>query len=217
MLNLVFFSHQFPLSHSHPFLLPSTGTAQATRLGAAHVAAHQVALSVWLVVALMLDSNAVGAQILASRHYCPQRPPSATLRSLLRYQAKLAVGQGLLATVLVLTVLVPLVPATMSTDAAVRFHLQQLLPTVAGQQLLVSCTLVTEALAATTRQFTFLAVGTIAATVLSIWQLQGPTTVTGLWNRGIVTLFVGRWLTASLALWRALRVSPNKASPRPST
>ena len=176
------------------------------------MAAHQVALSVWLVVALMLDSNAVGAQILASRHFRIKQPPSSTLKSLLRYQAKLAIGQGLAATALVLAVLAPLVPVTMASDAAVRFHLQQLMPTLAWQQMLVSCTLMTEALAAATQQFTFLAVGTIGATVLSIWQLQGPTTVTGLWNRGIVTLFLGRWLTASLALGRALRPPPNETA-----
>lgn len=181
-------------------------TAQATRLGQAHVAAHQVALSVWLVVALMLDSNAVGAQILASRYFQPDKHrQSSTFFSLLRYQAKLALAQGVGATILITTVLAPLVPVTMGTDQVVRYHLQQLLPTLALQQILVSCTLVTEALAAATQQFTFLAVGTVAATALSVWQLQTPTTVTGLWNRGIVTLFVGRWITASLALRRALK------------
>lgn len=166
------------------------------------MAAHQVALSLWLLVALTLDSNAVAAQILASRHY---KGPSTTFRSLLRFQAQLAVGQGLLATFLISTVLAPFIPHVMGTDAAVRGHLQQLMPALAGQQLLVSCTLVTEALATATQQFTFLAVGTVLATVLSIWQLQTPTTVAGLWNRGIVTLFAGRWLTATLALARALR------------
>ena len=161
----------------------------------------------------MLDSNAVGAQILASRHYQRNQPVSFAFVSLLRYQAKLAIGQGLAATAIVMTVLVPFVPLAMTSDSTVRFHLQQLLPTLAWQQLLVSCTLVTEALAAATQQFTFLAVGTIGATVMSIWQLQGPTTVTGLWNRGIISLFVGRWLTASLALWRALSNSPPTDTP----
>jgi len=188
-------------------------TAQATRLGPAHVAAHQVALSVWLVVALMLDSNAVGAQILASRYFRPRaHRQSATFFSLLRYQAKLAIGQGVGATVLIATILAPLVPATMGTDKMVQYHLQQLLPTLALQQILVSCTMVTEALAAATQQFTFLAVGTVLATVLSIWQLQTPTSVTGLWNKGIVTLFLGRWVTASLALWSALRVKKRETT-----
>lgn len=44
-------------------------TARATRLSAEHVAAHQVALSVWLVFALILDGAAVAAQVLMSRSY----------------------------------------------------------------------------------------------------------------------------------------------------
>ncbi|KAL3920605.1 MAG: hypothetical protein SGILL_003179 [Bacillariaceae sp.] len=42
-------------------------TARATRIGSAHVAAHQVGLSVWLCFALMLDASAVSAQVLMSR------------------------------------------------------------------------------------------------------------------------------------------------------
>jgi MATE family multidrug resistance protein len=180
-------------------------TARATRLGPAHVAAHQVALSVWLVVALALDSNAIGAQILASRHFSPTIvKQSKSFFSLLRYQAKLAVGQGVLASIIIATVLTPLVPMAMGTDSLVKYHLQQLMPALALQQVLVSCCLVTEALAAATQQFTFLATGTILATALSVWQLSTPTTVTGLWNKGIVSLFLGRFVTALLAIKRAV-------------
>ena len=183
-------------------------TAQATRLGASHVAAHQIALSVWLVVALMLSSNAVGAQILASQYFRKSRQrQTPVFYSLLRYQGILAVGQGLAASIFIAVVLAPLVPTVMSADAAVQYNLRQLLPTLALQQLLVSCTLMTEALATAAQQFSFLAVGTVLATALSIWRLQGPTTVTGLWKNGITMLFVGRWATATFALLRALRVN----------
>eukprot|EP00535_Pseudo-nitzschia_heimii_P011603 CAMPEP_0197197448 /NCGR_PEP_ID=MMETSP1423-20130617/32872_1 /TAXON_ID=476441 /ORGANISM="Pseudo-nitzschia heimii, Strain UNC1101" /LENGTH=488 /DNA_ID=CAMNT_0042651269 /DNA_START=108 /DNA_END=1572 /DNA_ORIENTATION=- len=42
-------------------------TAKATRIGAAHVAAHQVALSCWLVFALLQDGAGVAAQVLLTK------------------------------------------------------------------------------------------------------------------------------------------------------
>ncbi len=42
-------------------------TARATRIGSARIAAHQVTLSVWLFLALILDGAAVAAQVLISR------------------------------------------------------------------------------------------------------------------------------------------------------
>jgi putative MATE family efflux protein len=180
-------------------------SAQATRLGAAHVAAHQVALSVWLVLALILDSNAVGAQVLLSRHYQNYGRDRETVYSLLRYQLKLAVGQGLVAMLVIHSFLAPWVPTAFATDAAVCGHLQSLMPTLAGQQLLVSLTLVVEALATATQQFPLLATGTMLSTALAIFRIRTPTTVTGLWNSGIVTLFAGRLVTATVALGIALK------------
>jgi hypothetical protein len=60
-----------------------------------------------------------------------------------------------------------------------------------------------ESLAVGANQFQTLALGTTAATVVSIWQLFQQTSVEGIWNSGIVTLFAGRLLTATYACARA--------------
>eukprot|EP00594_Rhizosolenia_setigera_P003244 CAMPEP_0178951622 /NCGR_PEP_ID=MMETSP0789-20121207/7334_1 /TAXON_ID=3005 /ORGANISM="Rhizosolenia setigera, Strain CCMP 1694" /LENGTH=250 /DNA_ID=CAMNT_0020632527 /DNA_START=1114 /DNA_END=1866 /DNA_ORIENTATION=+ len=47
----------------------SYATAKATRIGLSHVAAHQVALSLWLIFALIQDGVAVSGQVLMSQIY----------------------------------------------------------------------------------------------------------------------------------------------------
>jgi putative MATE family efflux protein len=117
-------------------------TSRATRIGSAHVAAHQVALSCWLVCALILDGAAVSAQVLMSRSLGNVKK----VKSLISYMFRFAFAQGLATTGLLL-VAGPFLPGVFTTDAAVRFHLHSLMPQLAWQQLLVSLTLVTESLA----------------------------------------------------------------------
>jgi hypothetical protein len=78
------------------------------------------------------------------------------------------------------------------------------MPPLAFQQLLVSLTLVTESLAIGASQFSTLAAGTTVATIASVYQLSRQTTVEGIWNVGIVTLFAGRLVTACGAVIHAV-------------
>lgn len=175
---------------------------QATRLGAAHVAAHQVGLSVWLVFALILDGPAVSAQVLMSRAYTQKDKPA--VKSLIRYMLKFALVQGLVS-MLFLDGVDLLVPALFTKDAQIQRHLHKLMPKLALTQLIVSLTLVMESLAVGGNQFKPLAVGTTLATFASIWQISLQTSVEGIWGAGIMALFAGRLLTACLATWRAYR------------
>ena len=175
-------------------------TAKATRIGHAHVAAHQVALSCWLVFALILDGAAVSAQVLMSRSMGNWKK----VKSLIWYMTKLATIQGLATTALVLLA-APVLPGLFTSDPSIRGHLHSLMPSLAWQQVLVSLTLVLESLAIGGNQFQLLAMGTTLSTLLSMWQLQQAKNVVSIWSRGIVALFLGRIVTAVIGIFRVLK------------
>lgn len=177
-------------------------TARATRLGADHVAAHQVGLSVWLVFALILDGAAVSAQVLMSRAYALADEPQ--VRSLTWYMLKVAIVQGIVSMVIVDGIDL-IVPQLFTRDPVIQKHLHHIMPHLAWQQILVSLTLVVESLAVGANQFRILAAGTSLSTLLAVWQISKQTTVEGIWSIGIVSLFVGRLLTATLGCIRGFR------------
>jgi putative MATE family efflux protein len=175
-------------------------TARATRLGSAQVAAHQVALSVWLVFALLLDATAVSAQVLMSRTYAAVDKPA--FDSLMRYMLIFAVGQGL-ASMLLVDAIDVLVPSLFTPDPVIQGHLHLLMRPLALQQLLVSLTLVVESLAVGSNQFRALAGGTALSTVVCVWTISHQATVAGIWSQGITILLAGRLVTAAVACLRA--------------
>mmetsp|Transcript_7418 Transcript_7418/g.11731 ORF Transcript_7418/g.11731 Transcript_7418/m.11731 type:complete len:212 (+) Transcript_7418:1-636(+) len=182
-------------------------TAKATRIGSAHVAAHQVALSCWLVFALILDGAAVSAQVLMSRALGKFQK----VKSLVFYMLRFSALQGL-ATTAVILLASPFLPKMFTPDPIIRGHLVSLMPHLAWQQLLVSLTLVTESLAIGGNQFQLLAFGTTISTVLSMGQIQQATTVVDIWSRGIVSLFVGRLITALIGVLRVLHIQRKQQS-----
>jgi Na+-driven multidrug efflux pump len=178
-------------------------TARATRLGPRHVAAHQVALSVWLVFALILDGAAVASQVLMSRAVAAGDRRQAS--SLVAYMVKFALVQGGLS-MLALSALDQAVPQIFTPDRSIQALLRTVMPHLAAQQVLVSLTLVVESLAAGANQFGVLAVGTAASTAAAIWQIGLQSSVDGIWSLGITTLFAGRLATAVAACYRAIRI-----------
>jgi len=174
-------------------------TARATRIGTAQVAAHQVALSCWLVFALILDGAAVSAQVLMSRSLGNIKK----VRSLISYMGRFAWVQGLATTGLIMLSSNTL-PTLFTSDKVIRGHLHSLMPQLAWQQILVSLTLVAESLAIGGNQFQLLAFGTTISTIAAMWQLRMATDVVSIWSKGIVTLFVGRLITALIGTLRVL-------------
>ena len=188
-------------------------TSRATRIGANHVAAHQVALSCWLVLALMLDGAAVSAQVLMSRALAQTNAQrrSGQVNSLISYFGRVAFLQGATACLLWLGCLGRfVVPYVFTSDMAIRKHLISLMPTLAWQQLLVSMTLVIEGLAVGGHQFKIMAFGTTISTVLAMSQLQHATDIVSIWAKGINTLFAGRLITALIATWRVSHLAAKK-------
>jgi Na+-driven multidrug efflux pump len=172
-------------------------TARATRLGHSHVAAHQVALSFWLIFALILDGAAVSAQVLMGR----AKGDAPQVQSLIRYMTAFAALQGVLSTAAILLA-GNAVPRIFTPDPVIRAHLVQLMPHLAFQQILVSVTLVMESLVIGANEFNLLAIGTSISTLFALRELQQATTVVGIWSRGIVMLFAGRLLTAVIGVAR---------------
>jgi len=181
-------------------------TSRATRLGWAHVAAHQVGLSCWLVFALIQDGAGVAAQILSSEVIKNGSSLSVykKVRSLVLYMLRFSFLQGL-ATTGTLLLASPYLPKIFASDVVVQGQLKLLLPHLAWQQVLVSLTLVTEGLAIGGSQFSLLAIGTTFSTLFAISQLRQATTVVDIWSRGIVSLFAGRLVTALIGVARVLR------------
>ena len=182
-------------------------TSRATRIGSAHVAAHQVGLSCWLVFALIQDGAGVAAQVLLTK-VIKDGSSSSTykkVRSLVLYMIRFSFLQGL-ATTGALLLASPYLPKLfVPCDVVVQGHLKSLLPHLAWQQILVSLTLVIESLAIGGSQFRLLAIGTTFSTVFAIAQLRQATTVVDIWSRGIVSLFAGRLVTALIGVACVLR------------
>jgi len=171
-------------------------TARATRLGATHVAAHQVALSIWLIFAILLDGASVSAHVLMSRAFAAGDRPR--VRSLTNYKLRFAVVQGLVSTFVVMQ-LDSVLPRLFTPDPVIQTQLHALMRPLALQQMLISLTLVLESMAAGANEFRWLAVGTTVATLLSVYQISQQTSVVGIWMNGIMTMFIGRLISATLA------------------
>jgi Na+-driven multidrug efflux pump len=176
--------------------------ARATRISGVSIAAHQVALSVWLVFALLFDGPAISAQVLMSRSYSAR--DTQQVHSLCRCMLKTSVVLGVTSG-LAVRFLDYILSTAFAPDVQIQSMLRQLMPILAWQQILASTTLIVESLAVGASQFKLLALGTTVSSVASVWQLSQCRTVQGIWSTGIVTLFVGRLLTAAMALFVALR------------
>jgi len=203
--NLAMFTKQGSL-----LLAWAYATSRATRIGASHVAAHQVALSCWLVLALLMDGAAVSAQVLMSRAFAQvdSKKRSSQVNSLISYFGRVSLFQGATVCALWLGCLGRfVVPFVFTSDLVIRQHLISLMPTLASQLILVSMTLVAEALAVGGQQFRILAFGTTISTVLAMAQLQHATSIVTIWGRGINALFAGRLVTALVATFRVSQLA----------
>jgi Na+-driven multidrug efflux pump len=172
-------------------------TALATRLGPAHIAAHQVALSFFWLVTFWLDSGSVSGQVLMSKSQ--NDIPQAL--SLTKYMTKYALFQGLTLTLMV-AAMGRFLPLVFTQDPTIISLLIQIIPYLAAQQTLVSLCLVLEGLAVGGNQFRYMAGGTAAATVLGMWRLQKATSVVDIWRGAVSIFFVARLLNAVIGVAR---------------
>eukprot|EP00984_Skeletonema_dohrnii_P011478 scaffold4587_cov144-Skeletonema_dohrnii-CCMP3373.AAC.3 len=186
-------------------------TSRATRMGHSIVAAHQMGLSIWMLFSYALDGISVAAQVLMAREYEELRivennsdekfaGQQKKVRSLSIYMMSASLLQGLIVSAAVL-LLYKLQPSFILTnDPAVRTNLLQLFPHLSAQMTLVSATLVAEALTVGGGRFKWLAFGTTVSSLVAMTRLRLSTSLIGIWSGGIVSLFLGRLITALLAV-----------------
>lgn len=185
-------------------------TSRATRMGHSTVAAHQMGLSIWMLFSYALDGVSVAAQVLMAREYEELRlvendavnfvGQQGKVRSLSIYMMTASLIQGLIVSAAVL-LLYKLKPSFILTnDPAVRTNLLRLFPHLSAQMTLVSTTLVAEALTVGGGRFKWLAFGTTTSSLVAMTRLRLSTSLVGIWSGGIVSLFLGRLVTALLAI-----------------
>lgn len=176
-------------------------TAVATRVGTAEVAAHQVAVQLWLLLALVVDAVAVAAQALVGRYR--GEGSDAALRAMTDRLLLWGIATGVILTLLFLAA-APWLPRIFTDDAATLARLAAILPFVIWMQPLNALVFVWDGIFMGMEDFGYLAVqmvlaGVAAGTVLLLviplgWGL------TGVWS-GIVVLMGVRAVTLALRYW----------------
>jgi putative MATE family efflux protein len=179
-------------------------TAVATRVGTAEVAAHQVAMQLWLLLALVVDALAVAAQALVGRYRGEGHP--AAVRSV---AARLLFWGGIVGLLLAFLFFVaaPWLPRVFTDDPVTLRTVALVLPFVIWMQPLNALVFVWDGIFMGKEDFRFLArqmvlsAGAAGAVLLLVlpmgWGLPG------VWW-GIVALMGVRGLTLALR-WRAPR------------
>lgn len=167
----------------------------AASLGAVAIAAHQVAIQVWLFLTLVTDALAIAAQAMVSLRMGAGDRDGVRMvaRALLRWGAVVGV-------VLALAVLAvrPVLPGWFGVEPAVAATIAGLLLWVAALQVPGAFVFVWDGLFLGASRFGFLAVTTASASAVAlvVLALVGPSDwgVGGVWA-GVAVLIVGRLAT----------------------
>jgi len=193
-------------------------TSRATRMGPETVAAHQLALSIWMVVSLVLEGAGVAAQVLMSKEWeelrmvefskkdadsatsSPAQRQLRKIHSLSKYMINLSILQGIIGAFVVYLLYKASPSFILTSDPQVRHQLLSLLPHLAAQMPLVSATLITESLVVGGGRFKWLAGGTAVSSMFSMFILNRSQDLIHIWSGGIVALFAGRLITAVLGI-----------------
>jgi Na+-driven multidrug efflux pump len=187
----------------------AAATGVAARMGTLHVGAHQVALSLWLLLALVAEAPSIAAQVLGARYLGQNTPAKARAMGKRALSITVAGGTVLGCALMLLRTALPL---WFTTDAALAAKISSLVPVLAAQQPLVVSTLVLEGLLVGAGQFKYLGFSTLISTglatlwVLAVGAYRQHWGVLGVWT-GITAMFVGRFAAA------AHRLLDEKRSP----
>jgi len=176
-------------------------TAVATRSGTVDVAAHQVAVQLWLLLALVVDAFAVAAQALVGRYRGEGNP--AALRVVGDRLLFWGAGSGVLLAA-TFFVLAPWLPRIFTDDATILAGVAAVLPFVIWMQPLNALVFVWDGIFMGAEEFRFLArqmflsAGAAAAVLLLVLPMGWG--LAGVWW-GIVTLMAVRALTLGFRYW----------------
>lgn len=178
-------------------------TAVAARLGAIEVAAHQIAVQLWLLLALVVDALAVAGQAMVARYRDARPGEGVTARAAADRLLQWGLATGL-ALAALFFVAAPWLPLLFTDAPGVVQMTSTVLPFVIAMQPLNALVFVwdgifmgAEAFGSLARQMllaAFLASAVLLAVGLMNWGL------TGVWW-GIVTLMLVRATTLAWAYW----------------
>lgn len=190
------------------FALTAT-TYAATQLGTAEVAAHQVALQLWLFMSFVLDSLAVAAMAIIGADMGADRRASARDTS----QRLLALGFMAGALLAVgLMVVTPLLAAIFGVEPVVEDLLGQIVWFVILLQPMTALVYVWDGIGVGASAFRFMAASMLVSAALTIGALFAfGGTLVGVWV-ALTILVVSRLI--SFALWQ--RLGPLSVSRDPS-
>ncbi len=188
--------------------------AVATRLGPASVAGHQVALQLWLLLALVVDAVAVAAQALVARYRGEGDP------TLLRQVTHRLLGWGLLTGViltLLFLLLSPWLPRIFTDDPETLAQVGRIMAFVIWMQPLNALVFVWDGIYMGLEEFRFLALQMLASAALAggllLLVLPLEWGLSGVWW-GIVALMGVRALTLA---WRYRGLArPDRGSTGPT-
>lgn len=186
-------------------------TAVATRQGDEVVAAHQVAVQLWIFLALVVDALAIAAQALVGLHLADARGLAvAYSRRILRW--------GIVAGLSLMGVMAAgsrVLPDLFTNDSQVVAEVGSVYVFIVVMQPLNAIVFVWDGIAIGASSFTYLAASTVAsalatAAVLAVVQLQGWG-LPGVWW-ALVAMMLVRF--AALAWWHV--TGPLATAPDPS-
>jgi putative MATE family efflux protein len=171
----------------------TVGTAVATRMGDAEIAAYQVGFQVWTLLAFALDAIAIAGQAITGRYLGAADVAGA--RGATRRTVEWGVASGVVFGLVVLAVR-PWLPALFTNDPAVRALLASTLIVVALLQPMAGVVFVLDGVLIGAGDMRYLAaagVVTVAAFLPAAWLVAAQ-------GAGLVALWlaIGVWMTARL-------------------
>ncbi|CAI7871984.1 unnamed protein product [Closterium sp. NIES-53] len=189
-------------------------TSMAARQGHTSMAAHQIAMQIWLAVSLMSDSVALGAQTMLASAFA--RHDARRVRRIAMRATQMALLMGL-TTAALLTLATPYIPRAFTSDHTVQKALTSLMPFVAATQPITSLAFVFDGLHYGASDFAYAATAMItvmppiAGVLAYAPKVMG---IHGVWV-GLTLIMTARMLiglarvcTAS-GPWRILKEAPD--------
>lgn len=173
-------------------------TAVATRLGSIQVAAHQVVIQLWILLALVVDALAVAAQAMVGKYRGSGEGVAARVVSMRLLGWGLGTG---LALAVLFQLLSPLLPRIFTTDPEILAEVATILPIVIWMQPLNALVFVWDGIFIGAERFRFLAaqmvVSGLLACLVMVLVVPFGWGLSGVWW-AIVVLMVARLVTLAL-------------------
>ncbi|MEA2011201.1 MAG: MATE family efflux transporter, partial [Actinomycetota bacterium] len=193
----------------------TAATMVAARVGTTAVAAHQIAIQLWIFLALVIDALAIAGQAIVGKELGAGRPTVA------REVSDRLLALGLLFGIVLamaLAAVSPWLASWFTTDQAVVLAFASILPILIVMQPINGLVFVWDGIAIGAAAFGFLAGSTLAAGAATIGILLAVLPLgwglTGVWAAIVVLMLVR---STTLWWWYVNRFARNGRDPSPSS